>query len=95
MDHVHNLEEVVIPLIASGVPGKFRNTRITRDTHLQKELGLDSLGLLALVFRFEEKFSLDLSKMNIDLNVAKLRTVNDVIKAVQEILEKARAVEHA
>lgn len=95
MEHVQNLEEIVIPLIVSGVPGKFRNTRITRDTHLQKELGLDSLGLLALVFRFEEKFSLDLSKLKIEINVAKLRTVSDVIKAAEEILEKARTVQHA
>jgi acyl carrier protein len=89
------LEETVISLIASGVPGKFKKTIITRETQLQKELGLDSLGILALVFRFEEMFTLDLSKMKVEINVAKLRTVSDVVKAAENILEKARTVHHA
>lgn len=95
MNHVQDLEETVISLIASGVPGKFKRTVITRETQLQKELGLDSLGILALVFRFEEMFTLDLSKMKIEINVAKLRTVSDVVKAAENILEKARTVHHA
>jgi acyl carrier protein len=95
VNHVQDLEETVISLIASGVPGKFKRTVITRETQLQKELGLDSLGILALVFRFEEMFTLDLSKMKIEINVAKLRTVSDVVKAAENILEKARTVHHA
>jgi acyl carrier protein len=95
VNHVQDLEETVISLIASGVPGKFKKTRITGETQLQKELGLDSLGILALVFRFEEMLTLDLSKMKIEINVAKLRTVSDVVKAAETILEKARTVHHA
>lgn len=94
MNHDPELEETVISLIASGVPGKFKKTRITRETLLQKELGLDSLGILALVFRFEEMFGLDLEKMDIQVNVAKLRTAGDMMNAAQQILEKAKAVQH-
>lgn len=89
MDTNTGFEQQIITLIAGSVPGKFRKTKITPETRLQSELGLDSLGILSLVFRFEEKFGLDLAKMNLQVNVAKLKTVADVISTGKSILQLA------
>ncbi|MGZ4866420.1 MAG: acyl carrier protein, partial [Candidatus Angelobacter sp.] len=72
-------------LIAEAVPGKFKKTKITRETSLQKELGLDSLGMLSLVFRFEELFGIDIAQMGVEVNIAKLKTVADIIGVGRDI----------
>jgi acyl carrier protein len=82
-------EEKIVSLIVAGVPGKFRNIKIAPETLLQKELGLDSIGILSLVFHFEETFSVDIAQLGIEINVAKLRTVNDLLTAAHEIMTKA------
>ena len=82
-------DEQIMTLIAGAIPGKFRKTKVTRETHLQKELGLDSIGVLALVFRFEETFGIDIAQLGVEINVAKLKTVGDVVNAGREIMSKA------
>lgn len=83
-------DEQILGLIASGVAGKFKKVKITRDTSLQKELGLDSIGMLSLVFRFEELFGIDIAQMGIEINVAKLKTVEDLLGAAHDIMSKAQ-----
>lgn len=85
-----NFDERIMGLIASGVAGKFKKVKITPETSLQKELGLDSIGMLSLVFRFEELFELDIAQMGIEINVAKLKTVEDLIGAARDIVGKAQ-----
>lgn len=84
-------DEQIIGLIASGIAGKFKKVKILKETHLQKELGLDSIGMLALVFQFEELFGIDIAEMGSEINVAKLKTVADLINAGRAILSKAQA----
>lgn len=81
-------DERIMALIAEAVPGKFKKTKITMETSLQKELGLDSLGMLSLVFRFEELFGIDIAQMGIDVNIAKLKTVGDIMGVARDILSK-------
>jgi acyl carrier protein len=83
-------EQRMIDLIASGVAGKFKKIKITRGTSLQKELGVDSIGMLSLVFQFEELFGIDIAQMGVDVNIAKLKTVDDLIVTAQDILSKAQ-----
>lgn len=83
-------DEQIMGLIASGVAGKFKKVKITRTTSLQKELGLDSIGMLSLVFRFEELFGIDIAQLGIDINVAKLKTVDDLIATARDIMSKAQ-----
>jgi acyl carrier protein len=83
-------DEQIMGLIASGVAGKFKKVKITRETSLQKELGLDSIGMLSLVFRFEELFGIDIAQLGIEINVAKLKTVEDLIAAARDIMSKAQ-----
>jgi acyl carrier protein len=85
-----HFDQQIIDLVASGVSGKFKKVKITGATNLQKELGMDSIGMLALVFRFEELFGIDMVQMGVDVNIAKLKTVNDLIQAARDVLTKAQ-----
>lgn len=89
MEVAAELDEKIIAIISEGVSGRFKKTRITPETHLQKELGMDSIGILAMVFRFEESFGIDIAQLGVDINVAKLKTVGDVSQAARDILNKA------
>jgi len=95
MDSESELEQKVLSLIGEAVPKKFKKNPVTRETHLQKELGLDSIGLLSMVFRFEEIFKVDIGALNLQINVAQLRTVNDVIALSRDILKQAGALSDA
>jgi len=95
MDSESELEQKVLSLIGEAVPKKFKKKPVTRETHLQKELGLDSIGLLSMVFRFEEIFKVDIGALNLQINVAQLRTVNDVIALSRDILKQAGALSDA
>ena len=46
--------------------------------------------MLALVFRFEESFSVDIAQMGLEINMAKLKTVGDLIDVGRQILDKAQ-----
>lgn len=85
-------EGKILGLIAEAVSGKFRKVPIAKDTHLQKQLGLDSIGMLALVFRFEESFGIDIAQMGIDIDIAQLKTVDDLFRVSREIMTKAQSV---
>ena len=94
METQTEFDRQIVAMIAGIVPGKFKKTKITRETRLQAELGLDSLGILSLVFRFEETFGIDLAKMNLKINVAKLRTVGDVINTGKDILGQTKVQQY-
>ncbi len=89
MDLDVQFEAKVLSLIAEAVPRKFKKIPITKETHLQKDLGLDSIGILSMVFRFEEVFEIDLGRVNFVVNMGQLRTVNDAINLSKEIVEQA------
>jgi acyl carrier protein len=95
MEVDEKFDDKIMALIAGAVPGKFRKTKITRETHLQKQLGLDSIGVVALVFRFEELFSIDITQMGIEVDIAKIKTVADVLSVARDILSKASVAREA
>jgi acyl carrier protein len=88
MDVDAKFEEKVISLIAKAVSGKYKKVSISRETYLQKELGLDSIGMLALIFRFEESFGIDIAQLGIDINTAKIKTVGDLLDVGHNIMGK-------
>lgn len=90
MDDDVKFDEQILSLIAKGVPGRFKKAKITRDMHLQRDLGLDSLALSAMVFRLEEVFDIDLGDVDLGINIAQLRTVGDAINASRQIVQQAR-----
>jgi acyl carrier protein len=79
------------------VPSKRRKEKITPETQLQRDLGLDSLAVLALVFQFERAFEIDLVKLSLNIDLARLRTVGDLLAAAETIFlraESSRAAGH-
>lgn len=88
MEVDERFDEKIVSLIAAAVPGKFKKTQITLQTDLHKELGLDSIGMLGLVFRFEESFGIDIAGMGIEINIAKLKSVGDLIDTARNIVSQ-------
>jgi acyl carrier protein len=85
-----NFEANVLRLIAEAVPPKFKKNPITVETRFKQDLGLDSIGMLALLFRFEQSFGLDLATIELETTLAQLRTVGDALVVGRNILERAR-----
>jgi acyl carrier protein len=91
MDTQPEFDDKILSLISEAVPGRFRKVKVTKETRLQGDLGLDSLGLAALVFRLEEAFGIDLGGIDLGINLSRMRTVGDAINASREIVTLAQA----
>jgi acyl carrier protein len=83
-------EANVLRLIAEAVPPRFKKNPITVETRFKQDLGLDSIGMLALLFRFEQSFGLDLATIELETTLAQLRTVGDALVVGRSILKRAR-----
>lgn len=86
-------DDQIMSLIAGAIPGKYKKVPITKSTHLQKELGLDSIGMLALIFRFEETFGVDIAQLGVEVNTAAIKTVGDIIAVGQDIMSRLHRAE--
>ena len=91
MEFDAKFDETILSLITEAVPGKFKKAKLTADMRLQRDLGLDSISLLALVFRMEEAFGIDLSDIDLGSNMGRIRTVGDALTVSREIVTQARA----
>ena len=85
-----NFDEKILSLLSEAVPGKFKKTKITQEMHLQRDLGIDSLAIAALVFRLEEVFGIDLTDVDFGTSLSQMRTVSDAINMSKEIIKQAR-----
>jgi acyl carrier protein len=83
----------LLALLAEAVPARFRKTAITEQTRLKQELGLDSIGMLALWFRFEQAFGLDLASIDVGTTLEQMRTVGDALATARLIFERTAALE--
>jgi acyl carrier protein len=90
-----SVDEKLLSLLAEVVPGKFKKKQVTAETLLRKDLGLDSLAILSLVFRMEQTFGIDVAKLDFTLNMAALRTVTDAMSMAKELLKQAEATKDA
>ena len=87
------IEENILTLLSEFIPRKKKLREITEETELQRELGVNSIALLSLVFRVEEEFNVDLSQIDFGAELAKLRTVGDLLRISKELLaNKAQKV---
>lgn len=91
MDTDAKFDEKVLSLIAEAIPGKFKKKQLTPDLRLQKDLGLDSLGIAALVFRLEGAFGIEIGDLANGIEIGKMRTVADALDASRQIVKQARA----
>ncbi|MFP5265308.1 MAG: acyl carrier protein [Blastocatellia bacterium] len=91
MNIEHNFDEKILSLIAEAVPGKFKKAKITTDMRLQRDLGIDSLGIAALVFRLEEVFGISLDDPDLGAYMGQIKTVGDAITVSRQIVRQAGA----
>ncbi|MEZ4298951.1 MAG: phosphopantetheine-binding protein [Polyangiaceae bacterium] len=88
---IANFEARVMKVIQNAVPAAYKKVKITHASHLSRDLGIDSLALVSLIFGFEEEFGVEIDGIEEDFDMASLRTVGDVLRIGKEILEKAGA----
>lgn len=86
---VQNFEERVIKVISQAVPASYKKVKITPEANLARDLGLDSLAVAMLVFKFEEEFEIDMDGVEDDIDMASLKQVKDILRIGREIVEKA------
>ncbi len=86
---VANFEERVLKVITQAVPASYKKVKVTPESNLARDLGLDSLAVAMLVFKFEEEFGVDIDGLEDDIDMSSLRTVKDVLKIGREIVDKA------
>lgn len=84
-------EKKVLLLVTDAASGKARKQAITPDMRLQRDLGIDSIGLLGMIVRFEETFGVDLSHVDLGAYAGKIRTVADALHFGRDIVQKAMA----
>lgn len=84
-----NFDERVIKVISQAVPASFKKVKITPELNLARDLGLDSLAVAFLVFKFEEEFNIDIDGLDEEVDMASLRTVKDILRVGREIVTKA------
>jgi acyl carrier protein len=80
---VDSMLDRVVRLVRQVVPWQFAKREIGADADLQGDLGMDSLGKLALALRVEQEFRIDLSSLQTDLT--SIRTVGDVVGVVESM----------
>jgi len=80
------LESAVLALVREAVPGQLKKAAITPDMRLQRDLGLDSLGIAALLFRLEAEFDLDLfGDPELPAKMGELRSVADLVALAESL----------
>lgn len=86
-------ETRIIGLIEQAVPRKLKKGQIERGMFLQRDLGVDSIGIAMLVFRLEELFDIELDTDNLEIDMGRVKTVGDAIDISRSIVASATAVE--
>jgi acyl carrier protein len=84
-------DEKILSLIAEAAPSKVKKAGLTEDLRLQSDLGIDSIALVAMVFRMEETFGIDLSGLDFESGMRRIRTVGDALTFIRESVMQARA----
>jgi acyl carrier protein len=90
---VDEFADKMIALIAEAVPRRRRKAGVRIDMQLQRDLGFDSLGLAALLFRLEAAFGIDLGAVDLGAELSAIRTVGDAIEVGRKIVGQARGTE--
>lgn len=85
----HELDTRILAAVNDAIPLEERNgTQIDGSTHLEADLGLDSLGVLALLYRLRWAFGVE-DEDDPEVDVGAIRTVEDLIRAARAELAPA------
>lgn len=84
---VNEIQSTVFRLLREALPWQFSKKAIQPELSLQNDLGLDSMGKMAVAFRIEEEFGLDLSGHM--YRIGEIQTVGDIVNFIQGALAEA------
>jgi len=82
-------ETTVLELLREVLPADSAKMELLPDMSLQKDLAIDSLGLLAFAVRLGEEFEFDLNQFAD--RIGDIRTVDDVLVTAKRIIEQTKA----
>lgn len=91
MEPDEKFDEKILSLIAEAVPKKYKKAGVTKDMRLLADLGIDSLGIAALVFRLEEMYGINVDDIDFGAGLSQMRTVGDAIDMSRKLIEQAKA----
>ena len=77
-DHVDSIEASIIELLGHRVPA---DTRVTAETRIVGDLGLDSVAVLDFIQDVEDRFDLSIPLER----VAEVRTIGELSLAIQTL----------
>jgi len=83
-----DVNQSVLRLLREVIPWQFSKKEIRPDMSLQAELGIDSFGKMAIAFRLEEEFGVDLSQFS--GGIEEIRTVENLMDVARQLLETTR-----
>lgn len=75
----------LLEAIGNAMPMHRKELQIDPEMRLHADLGLDSLGLLALLFRMQEVFAVRFDD-DPDIDIGAMRTVGDLLRVVRELI---------
>lgn len=81
---VENIESRVLHVLREALPWQLAKKEITRDMTLHGNLGLDSLARMALLFRLEEEFDIDLTSSPEEF--VNVQTVESLLSVMHKFL---------
>lgn len=90
MELDEKFDEKILALIAQSVPKKYKKAGITKDMRLLADLGIDSLGIVALVSRLEEMYGISVDDIDFDTGLRQMRTVGDAIDMSRKLIKQAK-----
>lgn len=90
MEPDEKFDEKILALIAQSVPKKYKKGGITKDMRLLADLGIDSLGIVALVSRLEEMYGISVDDIDFDTGLRQMRTVGDAIDMSRKLIKQAK-----
>ena len=82
-DYVNSIEASVIELLAHRVPA---DTKVTAETRIAGDLGLDSVAVLDFIQDVEDRFDLSIPLER----VAEVQTIGELSVAIQTLKRAAR-----
>lgn len=90
MEPDSKFDEEILSLIADAVPKKYKKAGIAKDMRLLADLGIDSLGIAALVFRLEEMYGISVDDIDFGASLSRMRTVGDAIDMSRQLVSQAK-----
>ena len=79
-------KKIILRILKNSIP-KDRRKKLSLDSRLREDLGLDSIKLISFVTELESKTNFDITEVDDDVDLAEVETVQDVLDIVNKQCE--------